>query len=338
MLIPTTYETALALAIVSMLCWGSWANTVKFAGKQWRFELLYFDYSIGVLLAAVIAAFTLGQQGTELSFLDNMVVTGKRQLLYAVAGGIVFNLANILLVAAISIAGMSVAFPIGIGLALVIGVIWNFLISPQGNPVFLFSGVGLVLFAIILDSLAFKAHRKNIAEAAGKRVKSPLKGIVVSLLSGVLMGSFYPIVELSKTGEIPLGPYAIAFCFSIGVFFSTFVFNSYFMNLPVHGKPVDFRLYFQGTFLQHFLGVLGGILWCTGAISNFVAASAPKAVQVGPAISYALGQGATLVSALWGLLFWREFKNASGKVGMLITLMLLFFVAGLALIAIAPLK
>ncbi len=337
MILPTTYWAALLLAILSMICWGSWANTFKMTGK-WRFELFYFDYAFGVLLAAIVAAFTFGQMGTELSFMDNIAVTGKRQLGYAVAGGVIFNLANMLLVAAISLAGMAVAFPVGIGLALVIGVVWNYSINPQGNPTFLFAGLALVILAIILDAMAYGAHSKAQSQATGKKSKGGAKGIVVSLISGVLMGSFYPVVELSKIGDIGLGPYTVAFFFAIGVFGSTFVFNIYFMNLPVHGKSVDFGAYFKGSRNQHLLGVLGGILWCTGAISNFVAASAPKSVQVGPAISYALGQGATMVSALWGLLVWKEFAGAQGKVRTLIALMLLLFLAGLTLISLAPLN
>lgn len=185
--------------------------------------------------------------------------------------------------------------------------------------------------------MAYGAHSKAQAEATGKKVKGGTKGIVVSLISGVLMGSFYPVVELSKVGDIGLGPYTVAFFFAIGVFGSTFIFNIYFMNLPIHGKSVDFGAYFKGTRNQHLLGVLGGLLWCTGAIANFTAASAPKSVQVGPAVSYALGQGATMVSALWGLLVWKEFAGAQGKVKGLIALMLLLFVAGLTLVSLAPL-
>src|SRR5262245_42375067 len=163
MVIPTTYWAALALALLSMLCWGSWANTFKFTGGKWRFELFYFDYALGVLIAAVIAAFTFGQLGTELSFEDNLAIAGKRSMAYAAAAGVVFNLANMLLVAAIALAGMAVAFPVGIGLALVVGVVWNYFLNPQGNPLLLGFGVALVMLAIIVDSIAFGQHRKNVA-------------------------------------------------------------------------------------------------------------------------------------------------------------------------------
>jgi glucose uptake protein len=125
--------------------------------------------------------------------------------------------------------------------------------------------------------------------------------------------------------------------FSVGVFISTFFYNIYFLNLPVEGKPIGMFDYFTGSARQHLLGIAGGILWCVGAISNFAAASAPPSVQVGPAISYALGQGATLISALWGLLYWKEFAGATVPVKRLIWIMLLLFVVGLAMISVAPL-
>jgi glucose uptake protein len=354
-----------------MLCWGSWANTFKLSGK-WRFELFYFDYSLGVLAAAVIAALTFGSLGNELSFTDNLLITGKTQLAWGIGAGVVFNLANMLLVAAISIAGMAVAFPVGIGLALVVGVIWNYLLNPQGNPALLAGGVALVVIAIILDAMAYSAyargHKKRVpapppAVAAGSTANPPAakaaprpsssrtavvkkkpvakktggKGILLCLISGVLMGSFYPMVELGKAGENGLGAYSVAFVFAIGVFVSTFVFNVYFMNLPVEGEPVAFSEYFKGTGKQHLLGIFGGMIWCIGTVANFVAASAPKEVQVGPAISYAIGQGATMISALWGLLVWKEFAGAEGRVVRLIALMLFFFLAGLTLLSMAPL-
>ncbi len=361
MIIPGTYSAALLLTILSMLCWGSWANTFKLAGK-WRFELFYFDYSLGVLLAAVIAAFTFGSLGDELTFLDNLSLAGRTQMAWALAAGVIFNLANMLLVAAISIAGLAVAFPVGIGVALVLGVIWNYFLNPQGNPLLLGIGVLLVVVAIVLDALAYSAHArktKPVEEAVGvsaatvksgprsarmrasmppkRQRKGGAKGILLCLVSGILMGSFYPLVEMSKAGELGLGAYSVAVLFAIGVFLSTFIFNIYFMNLPVEGPPVAIYEYFSGNRRQHLLGIFGGAVWCIGAIANFLAASAPKSVQVGPAISYAIGQGATMVSALWGLLVWREFAGASPRVRLLLALMLLFFIGGLALLSIAPL-
>ena len=343
MILPATYNGALLLIILSMICWGSWANTFKMAGK-WRFELFYYDYSLGVLLAAIVAAYTFGSMGEDLSFSDNLIIALRRNMAYAAAAGVVFNMANMLLVAAISVAGMAVAFPIGIGLALVVGVVWNYILNPQGNLTFLATGVVLVVGAIIVDAWAYSAHARPAAakatKGARKGTETSPKGILLSLISGLLMGSFYPLVEMAKGGgpdNAGLGPYAVAFLFAVGVFLSTFVFNLYFLNLPVQGEGLSMFDYFKGSAKQHVLGILGGLIWCIGAIANFVAASAPKSVQVGPAVSYAVGQGATMVSALWGLLVWKEFAGASGKVKALLALMLLLFIAGLITVSLAPL-
>ena len=351
MILPHTYLATLLVLLFSMLCWGSWANTQKMTGK-WRFELFYFDYAFGVLLLAVICAFTFGTLGFDgFSFMDDMLNGGKRYAAMGFAAGVIFNLANMLLVAAIAVAGLSVAFPVGIGLALVIGVVWNYLIRPQGNPILLFAGSALVVGAIIVDSLAYKAmelYRAELRAKAGKakstRKKASLKGVFLSLASGVLMGSFYPLVVMAKSnewggtaGENGLGPYAIAFVFAMGVFLSTFVFNLFFMNLPVEGEPLEFLDYFKGQPKQHLLGVVGGVIWCAGAVSNFVGSSAPEGVQVGPAISLALGQGAAMVSAVWGLVLWKEFSGADSRVKSFLIIMFVLFLAGLTMISVAPL-
>ncbi|MGH9722455.1 MAG: AcrB/AcrD/AcrF family protein, partial [Bryobacteraceae bacterium] len=231
-----------------------------------------------------------------------------------------------------------------IGVALVIGVIWNYFIKPEGNAVFLFGGAAVIVSAIILDAMAYKRMELTRLEERAKAgllktsklIASP-KGLILSLVSGVLMGSFFPLVELGKSWGGGMGPYAIGFVFSIGVFFSTFVFNLFFMNLPVQGEPVEVRDYFlRGGLKQHLLGILGGVIWYTGAITNFVAASAEKEAQVGPAVSYALGQGATMVSALWGLLVWKEFAGSDSRVKILLFVMFVLFGVGLGLVSMAP--
>jgi glucose uptake protein len=362
MMIPGTYFVALLLTVISMLCWGSWANTMKLAGK-WRFELYYFDYTFGVVVCSLIAAFTFGSidsapadmPGMSLSFADNMSISSRSAMAWAAAGGIIFNLANLLLVAAISVAGLSVAFPVGIGVALIVGVILNYIIKPAGNPTLLFGGVAVVLMAIVVTALAHAAHAKARAVSveaepqavAGARAvqrpsgqrggSSPLKGIILSLVAGLLMGAFYPLVEMSKKGDLGLGPYAAAFCFSMGILFSTPLFNLFFMNVPVEGDPLSIVEYFKGTSKQHLLGLAGGIIWCVGTIANFVASSAPPSVNVGPAVSYAIGQGATLISTLWGLVVWKEFAGATPAVSGRLLLMLILFIAGLAMLSMAPL-
>ncbi len=350
MLLPTTYAAALLLLLGSMLCWGSWANTQKLTGK-WRFELFYYDFSLGVLLCALIAAYTFGEMlPKELTFSDNLLIAAKRQMLWGFAAGAVFNLANMLLVAAIAVSGMAVAFPIAIGLALVIGVVWNYALNPQGNPLLLFGGAVLVVIAIVVDAFAYSDYLDAKLEETRRGPKpdprtkqhrsqptGAARGIVISVLSGILMGMFYPMVEMGKQGDSGVGPYGIALLFGGGVLLSTLLYVPFFLTFPVSGEPLEARQYWNGTRNQHLLGLLGGIVWMIGAICNFTAASTPVQVQVGPAVSYALGQGATLVSALWGLLVWKEFKGANLRVKLLIVVMLVLFVAGLGMISVAPL-
>jgi glucose uptake protein len=350
MTLPHTYFAALLLTILSMVCWGSWANTFKLAGK-WRFELFYFDYAIGVMLAALVYAYTFGTLGFDgFLFIDDLMHSGRRQWFYGFTGGVIFNLANMLLVAAISLAGMAVAFPIGIGMALIIGVVWNYVIKPVGNAPLLFFGCAIIVGAIIVDAFAYRglAALKFEQLAKAGKVKSTrktvsIKGVVLSIICGLLMGSFFPLVTMGRAsdlggtaGDVGMGPYAIGVIFALGVLLSTPVFNLFFMNLPVEGDPVELPEYFRGSIKEHALGWLGGIIWMTGGMANFLASSAPPEVQVGPAISYAIGQGATMVSALWGVLVWKEFAGADSRVRLLLVLMFVLFLCGLAMVAVAP--
>ena len=342
MTLPHTYGLVLMLTILTMICWGSWANVLKLA-KGWRFELLYYDYSIGVALGAALAGLTFGTWGSDgLRFLDDLAHAGNTNILCGFAGGVIFNLSNILVVGAISVAGMGVAFPIGVGLALVVGVIWNYIVNPQGNPLLLFTGVALIVGAIVVDAIAYRAHAVSRstagdkADAAAKRAAT-WKGIRLSIVGGILMGTFYPLVEIGKTGENGLGPYAVGFVFGLGVLVSVFVYKLNFMRFPIEGPRLRIGDYFRGNWWVHFLGIVGGMGGIAGSLSNFVAASAPRELQVGPAISYAIGQGSTMVGALWGVLVWREFAGGGARVTRLLVLMFVLFVTGLGVVSIAPL-
>jgi glucose uptake protein len=331
MVVIHSYGVAVFLAFITMLCWGSWANTQKLAQKKWPFQLFYWDYAIGVLLLALLLAFTAGSTGSEgRSFLTDLNQADGKSLLFAFLGGVVFNIANILLVAAIAIAGMSVAFPIGIGLALALGVIVNYISTPVGNPVVLFIGVTFVVLAIILSAMAY---RKLPSQTTTKT-----KGIVISLAAGVLMGFWYYFVAASMTDNFvnpaagKLTPYTASVIMAFGLFVSNFLWNSIFMYKPITGEKVTYRDYFRkGDTRLHLIGILGGVIWGLGTVVNIIAAE-----QAGYAISYGLGQGATLVSALWGVFIWKEFKGAKGVNGLLAA-MFLFFVVGLALIIVARL-
>jgi glucose uptake protein len=326
MFIPQVYVVALLMMLLSMICWGSWANTQKLVG-EWRFELFYWDYVWGILILSLVAGFTLGRTDVASpdSFVNNLGTADIPHLLMAVAGGMIFNIGNILLVAAIAIAGLAVAFPIGIGLALVIGAALNYVVTPKGNPLLLFGGISLVCVAILLDALAYRKISRD--------AKVTTKGIILSLLSGVLIGAFYPLIAKALQGENHLGPYTVFFMFALGIVLCTIPVNYLFMRRPLVGSPVTIRDYFQGSSSLHLLGVAGGMIWGVGTVSNFVGSYAR---MVGPATSYALGQGATMVSAIWGVFVWKEFKGAGHEVTVLLALMFVFFVIGLACVALAP--
>jgi glucose uptake protein len=331
MIIPATYQFALFLMILSMLCWGSWANTLKLC-PGYRFQLFYWDYAIGMMLATIVWGLTAGSLGhAGPSFLDAVAHTSSNAILFSVCGGVVFNIANLLLVAAIEVAGLAVAFPVGIGLALVIGAVSSYLIAPAANPLLLFGGVALVTVAIVLDAAAYR-KRESTAKATTTR------GIVLSLVAGVLMGGWYPIATHDLGRGTAPGPYAIAFFFAIGVVLSTIPANLLLMAKPLDGKPpVDGSGYWRAPLGWHLAGVFGGTIWCVGAVANFIASVAHLDKPIGPAVSYSIGQGATMVSALWGVFIWREFAGAPRAARMLLVLMFVFFILGLGAIALAPL-
>lgn len=331
MFIVNNYGLAIALCVVTMFCWGSWANTTKLTTKTWRFELLYWDYGFGILLTTLILAFTLGSNGTEgRAFINDMNQADSSNFLSAFAGGVIFNLANILLVAAIGIAGMSVAFPVGIGIALVLGVIVNYISNPQGNPVLIFAGVVLITLAIILNARAYQRLLEGTVGSVSK------KGLILSVVSGCLMGLFYKYVadsmvtdfNIPETGK--LTPYTALVFFAFGIVSSSFVFNTLQMKRPFAGTPLSFNTYFKGKFKDHLVGILGGIIWCVGMSFSILASG-----KAGPAVSYGLGQGATVVAALWGIYVWKEFDKAPKGTKSLLNRMLLLYMAGLAMIILS---
>lgn len=331
MFIVQNYPLAVIFCIITMLCWGSWANTQKLAGKTWRFELFYWDYVIGILLFSLLSALTLGSIGKEgRNFMEDILQADSSNILSALIGGFIFNAANILFSAAIAIAGMAVAFPIAIGLALVLGVIVNYTGSQKGDPVFLFIGVALVAIAIIINAIAYRK-----ATTANQQIST--KGIIISLIAGGLMSFFYRFIAASMDLENfsnpaagKMTPYTAVFIFSVGIFLSNFIFNTILMKKPLHGSPTGYKEYFKGNFGVHMVGVLGGLIWGVGNSFNLIAAG-----KAGPAISYGLGQGATLIAALWGVFIWKEFQQAPKGTSALLAAMFIFFIAGLGLLIYA---
>jgi glucose uptake protein len=330
MFIIDNYTTAVIFCFVTMLCWGSWANTQKLAASNWRFELFYWDYVIGIFLTALLFALTLGSSGQQgRSFFADVEQADIVNIGSALLGGVIFNAANILLVAAISIAGMSVAFPVGIGLALVLGVLVNYADNPVGNPSVLFLGVGLIVAAILLNAFAY---RRAAAGAQGVSTK----GLLLSVTAGILMGYFYKYVADSMYPDfkVPLSgklsPYSAVFFFATGIIISNILLNTLLMKRPFNGKPVSYKDYFNGHLRNHLMGVLGGIIWCIGMSFNIIASG-----TAGPAISYGLGQGATVIAAIWGIFIWKEFAQAPKGTGIILGSMLLCYLIGLSFIIAA---
>jgi glucose uptake protein len=330
MFIVESYPMAVVLCLVTMVCWGSWANTQKLASRHWSFQLFYWDYAIGVFLLALILAFSLGSHGGGgRAYLVDLAQAQPKWLGSALLGGVIFNLSNILLVAAIDLAGMAVAFPVGVGLALIIGVVTTYAAKPEGNVTMLALGVGCVMVAILLDALAYR-------RLAASGMKAPAKGIILAVVAGVLMGWFYSFVAQSIGTIDPadlsleagkLSPYSAIVLFSAGVLASNFVWNSIVMAKPFSGDPVSYRDYFaKGDLRLHLIGILGGMIWNLGMSFSIIAGTA-----AGPALSYGLGQGATMVGAFWGVFIWQEFKGSVGT-GRLLAAMFLFYLMGLGVL------
>jgi glucose uptake protein len=339
MFIVHDYALAIFFCIITMLCWGSWANTQKLAQKTWRFELFYWDYVIGILVFSVLSALTLGSFGIEgRSFINDIHQASSSNIFSAFIGGIIFNAANILFSAAIAEAGMAVAFPVGIGIALVLGVILNYAVAQKGNPTFLFLGVALIIVAILLNAAAYgKANKSQQTDKSITAKKGIQKGILLSVTAGILMSFFYRFIAASMDLENfqspaigKMTPYTAVFIFSVGIFISNLLFNTILMRKPITGSPVNYKDYFRGNLKTHLVGIFGGLIWGLGNSFNLIAAG-----KAGPAISYGLGQGATLVAACWGVFIWKEFKHAPKSTNALLTAMFLFFILGIGLIIYA---
>ena len=328
-----SYTIAVLFCFITMICWGSWANTQKLSSKKWPFQLFYWDYVFGIVIITIFLAFTLGSFGENgRSFVDDIQQANSASIISALIGGVIFNFANLLLVIAIEIAGMAIAFPIGIGIALVLGVFTNYINQPEGDPVILFIGVLLVTIAIIIDGIAYKKILQNSNE-------KPLKGILISVTAGIAMGFFYKYVAESMVSDFinpeaeKITPYTALVIFSFGILISSFLFNTYNMYKPISGDKTNYKEYLTlGTTKLHLIGILGGVIWGIGMSFNIIASE-----QAGPAIAYGLGQGATMVAAIWGVFIWREFKDLPKQNFWLIPLMFLLFLSGLGTIIIARL-
>jgi glucose uptake protein len=330
---------------LGMFAWGTWANTLKAAGDKWRFELYCFDFAIGTLIAATVIALTWGNLGFDgFSFMDDLRLAGKRQDVFAFGGGAIFNLGNMLLLAGVSLVGMGVAFPVSMGFGLVVGVCWNYALNPGGNTALLFTGGAVVLGAVVTAALGYRTYTAELMRVlveAG-RIKSKnatisSKGVVLGVAGGFLLGSFAPLMQLARTGDNGLGPYSSGFMLAIGVVFSTFVFNLFFMNLPVKGEPVDMGDYFRAPIRSHAMGLLGGIIWYIGAIATLLGNRVEGAAKVRPPYAFALSQAGIIIASICGIVVWNEFAGADFKVKTYLGLMLILLAIGIGIISTASL-
>ena len=335
MFIVGSYTLAVVFCFITMLCWGSWGNTQKLAAKSWRYELFYWDYVIGMVLFALLLAFTAGSIGAEgRPFLQDLGQASWASIGWVLLGAVVFNVSNILLSASVSIAGMAVAFPLGVGIALVMGVLNNLILHPVAgqNTALLWIGVALVVIAIVCNGVASGKVSNEQRDPKQNR-----KGIILALLAGIIMSFFsalvYNGVDLANFKAPAAGmltPYTAMVIFALGVFLSNFIVNTIVMKKPFIGEPVTYKQYFAGNFKTHLVGILGGCIWALGTSLNYISAG-----EAGAAVSYALGQGAPMIAAIWGVFIWKEFKGAKKGVYGLLALMFVLFVAGLACVVVA---
>jgi glucose uptake protein len=345
-ILPATYSAALLLMFVCMFCWGSWANTYKFT-TRWRYELFYYDYALGAAVCAAAVAFTLGSMNSQdLTFQDNFLIASTRKIVYGLGAGVLLNIANLLFMAALSVSGMGVAFPISLGLAMVTGVVWNYFPAMLANPLLLFGGAVCVLISVMLTSYAHASYvdSQNVSKplrvdprAPGATRRAPAAlAVILAVVSGILLGFVFPLVDNVRAGETGVSPYGVAALLAVGILLSTVVFVPFMLNFPVHGQPVEFRAYFRGSKKQHFWGIFGGIVWMAGTIGYVVAINTPTLTPANMAMDFGVVFAAGLLGALWGLLAWREFRGGAYRVKMLLLGMVVLYGAGVAMMALAP--
>ena len=330
MLEVQSYPIAVLMCFLAMICWGSWQNTQVLAGRGWRFELFYWDYAFGILLMSLIAALTIGSLGTAgRSFVEDLRQAQPAYIGLAMLAGAIWNLGTLSLVAAISLAGMAVAFTFGGGLAWVLGIWVQYAERPAGDPLLLGLGSATIVIAILLSMFAYR----QISE---QRRQGRAKGVMLSIMVGVMIAVYYLFMQRSIASDFTaeqagrLTNYTAVVFFSVGAFLSTFLYNPFFMRRPVEGRPLKAGDYLAGAPRQHLWGVVGGMIWCCGNVFTFMAVK-----SAGPAISYGLSIAAPVVAAIWGVFVWKEFKGAPPRTTAILAAMFFFYLVSLVLITAA---
>jgi glucose uptake protein len=345
MILPQSYGAVLLLMVLALLCWGSWANTYKLAGKH-RFELYYLDFALGFLVMALILAFTVGNIGFDgFSLFDDLEHSGKRQWLYGFMAGVVFNFGNMFLLSSVAVGGMAMAFTASFGAAMIMSSLLRFIITPSGSLMLIVAGWALLAAAVIVMAGAHHilgVIRHEELARAGKtkstRRPSSMKGVVLGLVSGLILGSFFPLIQKATETEVGLGPYAVMALFALGVFLSTVMFDLFFMNLPVEGDPIEPTDYLRVTPRQHLLGFAGGAMWCGAAVASLVAAVNPNGIHLPLVLNYFLDYGFPLLAILWGIFAWRELRGGDARVRIGSAISFVLFAGALLVISLAPLS
>ncbi len=334
MLLPSTHSAAVLLLILSFLCLGSWANTFKLAGQRWRFELFYFDFAAGAILLALLAAVTLGTQGSEMSFNDRIAVAGMRSQALAIGGGFLFNLGNMLLLAAVSLTGMALSYPVVIGLSVIVGSLFS--LGQASNLLLLSIGLLLLLAAVVVAAVATNSRKEQgtvtSRQAAAARARKA-KALLTGTIGGLIIGVSYPVAENALWGDLGLGAYAGTLMFCIGIVISTAVFNVFFMNIAIEGERLAFSAYLRGGVRQHTWGLAGGAIWAGGMLAALLGRSVPESeVPAFPAVTF-WTYGSVLLAIAWGVFVWQEFKGTGKNSKTALVFTAAFFAAGLVLLS-----
>lgn len=332
------YILGLLCCIYCCICWGSWSNTQKIVvNKKWTAELYYWDFSLGHFLIGVLGALTLGSLGSDgLTFIENLSQIDASSVLFAMLGGIVWNMANVFLSSAIAVAGMSVAFPIGGGIGWIGGIMFNFILiliageEYSGDVLLLWSGVAVIVVAMYLNA---KSYGLQTEEKKGNSTK----GILLSVASGIGFMFFYGLVARAISPEYITGgmgnmtPYTAVFFFGLGAFLSTPILNSIAMKHPsLGGKPKKMSDYFSGSWKTHMVGMAGGLIWMSGMVVSFMGSNAAN-----PAISYALSNASPVIAIIWGYYIWKEFNKSPHLSVIYIKTSFILFIIGLICISLS---
>lgn len=344
MILPHSFTAAILLLIAAFVCLGSWAALFKATGKGWRFELFYYDFAVGAIALAILTAYTLGTLGSDLSFSDRMMVAGRTAQGMLAGAGFIFNLGNMLLLASVSLVGMAAAFPLSIGVALIVTSFWNF---HAANFFTLVAGIILLFASVTVDGSAARLRdiallrARLAANPDPKHRQRPLKsrrtgkGILTAVLGGILMGFVMPIANRGLGGDLGLGPYAAILMFAIGMVISTIIFNFYFLNISIEGASAGFGGYFRGRPGQHFLGFASGGILILGLLAAMLAATVPEATGMHPALKSAVPGACVILAVVWGAGTWHEFAKGSRAAKAAIAVATLLYACGLALFSVS---